>query len=211
VAWQAESGPLASHAMTVYWSALAFGGVLLLASLLGGHGHTDHDTGHADGHDDGHGADGDSAAHAALMLPFLSLRFWIFGLTFFGLTGAVLHGLGLATSLGTAVIASAMGLAMGYGAAQVFQTLARQTVGQIAADGGHVGREGKLLLPTARGQRGKMRVVVNGVTSDLLAETDEETPLPAGTTVLIVGMRGTVALVERSPTPGQSTEQGEQP
>jgi membrane protein implicated in regulation of membrane protease activity len=104
-----------------------------------------------------------------------------------------------------------MGLGMGYGAAQVFQTLTRQTVGQIAADGGHVGREGKLLLPTARGQRGKLRVVVNGVATDLLAETDEEQLIPAGTPVLIVGMRGTVALIERSPTSTHPTEQGEQP
>jgi membrane protein implicated in regulation of membrane protease activity len=213
VAWQAAvaQGPVASHAMTVYLSALAFGGVLLIASLLGGHGHADHDAGHADGHDGDHGADADSAANAALVLPFLSLRFWIFGLTFFGLTGAILHGFGLAGPLATAVIASVMGLGMGYGAAQLFQTLSRQTVGQIAADGGHVGREGKLLLPTSRGQRGKMRVVVNGVATDLLTETDDEKPLPAGTTVMIVGMRGTVAVIERSPTANHPTEQGEEP
>jgi membrane protein implicated in regulation of membrane protease activity len=53
-----------------------------------------------------------------------------------------------------------------------------------------------------------MRVVVNGVATDLLTETDEETPLPAGTTVLIVAMRGTVALVERSPT--SHPQQGEE-
>jgi membrane protein implicated in regulation of membrane protease activity len=92
---------------------------------------------------------------------------------------------------------------MGYGAAQLFQTLTRQTVGQIPADGGHIGREGKLLLPVARGQRGKLRVTAGGAATDLLAETDEETPLPAGTTVLIVGMRGTVAVVERSPAPAK--------
>src|SRR4029434_4998229 len=101
------------------------------------------DSGHADahdGHDGDHAAEADSASHAALVLPFLSLRFWIFGLAFFGLTGAILHGFGLAGPLASAIIASVMGLGMGYGAAQVFQTLARQTVGQIAADGGHVGR-----------------------------------------------------------------------
>jgi membrane protein implicated in regulation of membrane protease activity len=134
------------------------------------------------------------------VLPFLSLRFWIFGLAFFGLTGAILHGLALASPLATAIIASALGLGMGYGAAQLFQSLARQTVGQVAADGGHVGREGKLLLPVARGQRGKVRVLAGGVATDLIVETDEEAPLSTGTTVLIVAMRGTVAVVERSPT-----------
>jgi membrane protein implicated in regulation of membrane protease activity len=210
----AAAAPSAVGAMTIYIAALAFGGILLVASLVGGHDHADH---HAGGHDQDHGDahahdhDAGLAAHATPVLPFLSLRFWIFGLTFFGLTGAVLHGFGLAGPLATAVIASVMGLGLGYGAAQLFQTLARQTVGQIAADGGHVGREGKLLLPTSRGQRGKMRVVVNGVATDLLTETDDEKPLPAGTTVMIVGMRGTVAVIERSPTSNHPTEQGEEP
>jgi hypothetical protein len=82
-------------------------------------------------------------------------------------------------------------------------------VGQVAPDGGHVGREGKLLLPVARGQRGKVRVSAAGVTIDLLAESDDASMLPAGTTVLIVAMRDTVAVVERSPTPGPSPEQGD--
>jgi hypothetical protein len=77
VASQAGVGPAAISAMTIYLAALAFGGVLLIASVVGGHGHADHG-GH--GHDQDHGADGDMAAHAALVLPFLSLRFWIFGL-----------------------------------------------------------------------------------------------------------------------------------
>jgi hypothetical protein len=208
VAWQAGNMASVASPMTLYLAALAFGGVLLLASLIGGHGHADHDGGgHEAGHDhDDHDAASDSAAHAALVLPFLSLRFWIFGLAFFGLTGAILHGFSLAGATATAVIASGLGVGMGYGAARLLQSLARHTVGQLAADGGHVGREGKLLLSTARGQRGKMRVVANGLAVDLLVETDEDIPLPAGTTVLIVSMRGTVAVVERSPAPAGSTE-----
>src|SRR4029078_5762115 len=149
------------------------------------------------------------ASHAALVLPFLSLRFWIFGLAFFGLTGALLHGLGLTSPLGAVVLASGVGLGCGYAAARLFQTLARQAVGQVAPDGGHVGREGKVLLPGARGQRGKVGVTGAGLGVDLLAESDDERPLPAGTTVLIVAMRGTVAVVEQSPAPRSSTEQGD--
>ena len=103
-----------------------------------------------------------------------------------------------------------MGLGFGYGAARLFQALAREAVGQLAPDGGHVGREGKLLLPVARGQRGKVRVSASGVAVDMLAESDDERPLPAGTTVLIVAMRGIVAVVERSPTPPSSSSEREQ-
>jgi membrane protein implicated in regulation of membrane protease activity len=212
VAWQAASTAAAAGggAMTIYLAALAFGGVLLIATLLGGHGHADHHAGdHDQDQDHPHDHDVGPAARAALVLPFLSLRFWTFGLAFFGLTGAVLHGLGSTSPLIAAVLAAALGLALGYGAARLFQTLARETVGQLAPDGGHVGREGKLLLPVARGQRGKVRVTAGGAAVDLLAESDDERPLPAGTTVLIVAMRGTVALVERSPTPSPSTEKGD--
>jgi membrane protein implicated in regulation of membrane protease activity len=208
----ATAGPAAFSAMTVYLAALAFGGVLLVASLVGGHDHTDHHAGHdqdqGDAHPHDHAAGG--APHAALVLPFLSLRFWIFGLAFFGLTGAVLHGLGLTSPLVAAVIATVLGIGFGYGAARLFQTLARETVGQVAPDGGHVGREGTLLLPVARGQRGKVRVTTGGVAVDLLAESDDERELPAGTTVLVVAMRGTVAVIERSPAPSASPpEQGD--
>jgi membrane protein implicated in regulation of membrane protease activity len=209
----ATGGPAAFGAMTVYLAALAFGGILLVASLVGGHDHADH---HAGGHDQDHGDahahdhDAGLAAHATLVLPFLSLRFWIFGLAFFGLTGALLHGLGLTSPLVAAVIATVLGIGFGYGAARLFQTLARETVGQVAPDGGHVGREGKLLLPVARGQRGKVRVSTGGVAVDLLAESDDERELPAGTTVLVVALRGTVAVVERSPAPSDSPpEQGD--
>jgi len=207
----AAAAPSAVGAMTIYIAALAFGGILLVASLVGGHDHADHHVGDHDqdhGNDHAHDHDGGPAAHAALVLPFLSLRFWIFGLAFFGLTGAVLHGLGLTSPLVAAALASGLGLGFGYAAARLFQTLTGQTVGEVAPDGGHVGREGKLLLPVARGQRGKVRVTTGGVAVDLLAESDEERPLPADTTVLIVAMRGTVAVVERSPAPS-SPEQGD--
>jgi membrane protein implicated in regulation of membrane protease activity len=209
VAWQAAA--TAAHAagggMPIYLAALAFGGILLVASLVGHHDHTDHHAGdHAQGHPHDH--DVARAPHAALVLPFLSLRFWIFGLAFFGLTGALLRGVLSTSPLLAAALATAVGLGLGYAAARLLQALARETVGQLPPEGGHVGREGTVLLPVARGQRGKVRVTTAGVAVDLLAESDDERPLPAGTTVLIVAMRGTVAVVERSPAPSSSTEQG---
>ena len=204
IAWQAAAAAAASTAggMGVYLAALAFGGILLVAALVGGHDH-DHHAGHhqagAHSHDAGH------TSHVALVLPFLSLRFWIFGLAFFGLTGAVLLGFRLTSPLLAAALATAVGLGFGYTAAWLFQTLASQTVGQMAPDGGHVGREGKLLLPVARGQRGMVRVMAGGAVTDLLAESDDDRPMPAGTTVLIVAMREAVAIVERSPTPSSPT------
>ncbi len=62
-----------------------------------------------------------------------------------------------------------------------------------------MGREGKLLLPVARGQRGKVRLgLPGGGDVDLLAESEDEA-LGSGAEVLIVEVRGNVAVVARAP------------
>ena len=54
-------------------------------------------------------------------------------------------------------------------------------------------------MPVDRGMRGKVRLTIGGVSTDLIAETESDGALQSGETALVVGMRGTVALVERSP------------
>jgi membrane protein implicated in regulation of membrane protease activity len=206
---QASSAAL----MSVYLGCLVFGGILLVASMVGGHGEdVGHDTGHEvdhgahdggpEGHDHGHHGTGRLPGY----LPLLSIRFWVFALTFFGLTGALLQGLRLTPPVIAALIALVVGLLAGYVAARVFQALMRDTVGELQGAEGHVGREGRLLLPVARGQQGKVRFAAQGGQIDLVAETDGAEALAAGTTVLIVGMRGAVAVVERSVPSKEETQ-----
>jgi hypothetical protein len=179
--------------LPVYIGSFLFGGVLLGASVFGGH---DHDAGgHDASHDAAHG-EGQQGAAAGL-LPLLSLRFWAFSLAFFGLAGAVLTlgGLGALTP----AVAGAFGVGSGYTAARVLRGLARRPLGLIGDGAANVGREGRLLLPVRPGQRGKLRLAVGGVSTDLLAETEGAEALAAGEIVLIVGMRDNVALVVRNP------------
>lgn len=198
---QSSAGTL----LSVYLGCLVFGGILLVASLVGGHGEegADH-AGEAHAHDGGpeHAHGHEHSAHAngraPGYLPLLSIRFWIFTLTFFGLTGVLLQGLALASPVVGALLAAAVGVGAGYGASRAFQSLMRDTVGALEGPEAHVGREGTLLLPVAPGQRGKVRFAAHGGQVDLVAETDGAESLPVGTTVLIVGMRGTTAIVERS-------------
>jgi membrane protein implicated in regulation of membrane protease activity len=97
-------------------------------------------------------------------------------------------------------IAAGVGVAAGLGASMTFRALSRDTVGQLRGAGALVGREGRLLLPVARGQRGKVRVAIPGSGDvDLIAECDDDAPLDAGAVVLIVEVRGNVAVVERVP------------
>jgi membrane protein implicated in regulation of membrane protease activity len=181
--------------LPLYIGSFLFGGVLLGASVFGGHD-TDAGGGHDAGHDTGHGQ-GDQHSHSGF-LPLLSLRFWAFAVAFFGLAGAVLSLAGLGAL--TPAVAGSFGVGSGYVAARVLRGLSRKPLGLVADVGAHVGREGRLLLPVQKGQRGKLRISVGGFSTDLLAETESDAALAAGDTVLIVGMRDNVALVERNPT-----------
>lgn len=193
--------------LSIYLGCLAFGGILLGASALGGH----HDNGHGGGgHSDGSGGEeGHGHLHTAFV-PVLSMRFWTFTLAFFGLTGAVLTALAAVPAAITAGVAAGLGIGAGYGASRLLGALTQRPVGLLAAT--PVGREGKVLLPVEKNQRGKIRISVAGMSTDLIAETETDDKLLAGATVLVVGMRGNVAIIERSPTAlppiGEGTEGG---
>jgi hypothetical protein len=187
--------------LSAYIVCLLAGGVVLGASVFGGH-----DSGGGDAHvDDAHVGDAhDGVDHAghhewAGRIPFLSLRFWTWGVTFFGLAGLALTLGGTPASL-VPWLAAAGGLGSGWGASWALGRLTRDAVGVLPEASSHIGREAKLLLPLRRGARSKIRLSIGGVETDLLAETDLAAEIPAQSTVLVVGMRGLTAVVEPTPT-----------
>jgi membrane protein implicated in regulation of membrane protease activity len=178
----------------IYLGSLLFGGVLIAATVVAGADHGDVHLGDVD-----HGGDGGhDQGHANAWLSLFGIRFWSFGTAFFGLTGLVLRALGWP---GLApIVAGAVGVATGLGASATFRTLTRESIGAVQSAGALVGREGKLLLPVARGQRGKVRLgLPAGGDLDLLAESGEDEALDAGATVLVVEVKGNVAVVARAP------------
>lgn len=176
----------------IYLGSLLFGGVLIAASAFGGadHGgeiHGGGDAGHGGAHDQNQGP---------AWISLFGLRFWSFASTFFGITGLVLRAIGLSAL--APFVATGVGVAAGLGASATFRRLTGETVGQVRGAAALVGREGTLLLPVARGQRGKVRLGrPGGGDVDLLAESDEA--LASGAEVLIVEVRGNVAVVARAP------------
>ncbi len=184
---------------SIYLAGFLFGGVLVFASAFGGHGHA--------AHDGDHGDHGDHGSPRTPSLALFSLRFWSFALAFFGLAGMALGLIdGMAPVL-VGVIAGAAGLGAGATASRVMRGLSGQTVGTMVPGGTLVGREGKLLLPIVPGQRGKARVQIAGTSTDIIVEADVTGTLAAGSTVLIVALRGTIAVVEPSPAPPSETDQ----
>jgi membrane protein implicated in regulation of membrane protease activity len=169
---------------------------LIAASALGGGDHGDVHGGdvHAGG-DHGNGDHPNSGAAAWLSL--FGLRFWSFGAAFFGLTGLVLRALGWSAI--APFLATGLGVAAGLGASATFRMIGRETIGEVKGSGALLGREGKLLLPVDKGQRGKVRLgQPGGGHLDLVAESDEAIALPAGSDVLVIEIRGNVAVVARA-------------
>jgi hypothetical protein len=92
--------------LSAYIVCLLAGGVVLGASMFGGHDSDGGDAHVGDAHGDG---DHDGHHEWAARLPFLSLRFWTWGVTFFGLAGVALTLGGTPASL-IPVLAAAGGV-----------------------------------------------------------------------------------------------------
>ncbi len=182
-----------------YVFSLVVGGVFLgVSALLGakdadaGHGDGGHDGAHDGGHDKDSGADGDVA-----WLPWFSLQFWMFAMAFFGLTGTVLEGFGIAGTIVTAPTAIALGIGSGLAASYALHKLKHDKVESNVGASDFIGRNATVLLPVQKNQTGKIRVQVKGQLIDLVAVTDDVDPIVAKDEVLVIEMREATAVVER--------------
>lgn len=171
-----------------YLAGLFTGGLLLVLSLAGGGPADDVETevagnGDVETHVEVEGdadVDADDGAHTgpapwwASTLPVLSIRFWTFLLTFGGLAGLLLTA---ATPLGAgtvAALAAGVGYAAGIGVTALVRVLEREQITSTLAPAACVGASGVVVLPLARGERGRVRVALENHVIDFDAETDEE-------------------------------------
>jgi membrane protein implicated in regulation of membrane protease activity len=172
----------------IYLGALAFGGTLLLASLV--LGQKDADGGDSvDGDPDPAGVDPGAPVGVGGIdwLPVTSLRFWTFFLAFGGATGSALTQL---TELGAGPVGGAsfaVGWLSGLGMVEAMRTLRRGSVGSEVSTRDLRGEVAEVLIPVARGEVGKVRVVAKGRIHDFIAETDDDGGYVAGDKVMILG------------------------
>lgn len=191
----------------LYLFSFALGGVLLLASIFlgdkdgGGHdspSDSDADSGPSQGID--HGVADSHGSVAGLFTAFLSLRFWMFFLAFFGLTGLVLDGLDLLeSSLIALVISLAMGLITGQVTVAVFRSLSASETSTAAGPGDYIGKSGRVLVGFGPGTLGKLRLTLKGTTVDVLATSDDDRPFSSGDEAMVIQMNETTAMVARVP------------
>ena len=192
----------------IYIAAFVLGACLLCASMFLGHHdadagadvHVDGADAHADadahGHaETDHGGAGHGVSLSDFWLPFISVRFWIFFLCFFGLTGSLFSLFGLAGRWQTLLLALLVGVATGFAAAMIIQYLRKHEVGQATTEEDLKGLEGVVLLPLSPGGTGKVRLDVRGQTVDLVAVSDEQHPIETGRRVVVIDMRDNQAVV----------------
>ena len=175
--------------MNLYLIALAVGGTLVMISLAFGGDGDDIDLDldadvdvdmemDADADLDADAdADADAAGTDALdgWLPITSIRFWTFFLAFFGLTGTLIAGLGLAQSpIATGLIAGAVGWASGAAMIAVYRRLKTDVVDSHVSDRDCLGASATVVVPVLPGQLGKVRLEIKGRTVELLARSEDE-------------------------------------
>jgi membrane protein implicated in regulation of membrane protease activity len=183
----------------VYLAAFVLGlGALVTQIALGGKGDAPH--GGPDLAADGHGADhaGDHPDEAGPSTFLLSLRFWVFLLLAFGITGSLLALLHLAGPIGTAAVATLSGVASGVTAVMVFRAADQTKAVRPAEAREAVGQVGRVLVACAKGRTGQVRVALRGQSVDLIATTADD-EIRRGEDVLIEDVRSGVAHVSRPP------------
>jgi membrane protein implicated in regulation of membrane protease activity len=202
--------------LSIYAAALVFGGIFVAASALGfdkaheAEVHAEPELGPAEVGADaahagqvGHGEAGPAVAEAgALVATFLSLRFWTFAITSFGLSGTLMHVLGVSPviSLPSSLLA---GFGIGLAVATLFRLANKRQVGTIADVKSLLGREGAVLLAIAQDKPGKIRVTHDGQSLDLVARTRDNRRFERGERVLVVDMSAGEATIT-SPTPAHA-------
>ncbi|MCB9563417.1 MAG: hypothetical protein H6708_23705 [Kofleriaceae bacterium] len=185
--------------LQLYWGALAFGGTLLLVSLLlgassqdvdhdaGGGADSDGDAGGDSDADGGaeHGHDGGGAGLD--WLPVTSLRFWTFLLAFGGATGVALTYAHAMSWLPVAGASFGVGWLSGVVVVGALRSLRGSSASSELSGKDVRGEAAEVIVAVTRGDLGKIRLTAKGRVVDLIAETEDEAPLPVGTKVMILG------------------------
>lgn len=160
------------------------GGVLILVNVIsGGHSH-DFDV-HADAPDLDHG--GHDIDHS-LWLPFFSLRFWTYFFGAMGVTGLLLTYLTRATEPSIGILAGVTGLACGMMVVVIMRYLRRYDSNSSANLDELLGLEAKVLVTVRQNTPGKIRCAIKGETLDLLALSQEDSVIEAGSDAIIVAI-----------------------
>ncbi|WP_448380109.1 hypothetical protein [Gloeomargarita sp.] len=118
-------------------------------------------------------------------LPFLSLRFWVFGGGMFGITGVVLTLTGK-PFLTTLIGALLTGLVTGWSLHWILRHLKRHSPNSLITPDDLIGATGTVELPCDSQHPGKVRLTLKGQQVEYPARTAYPTPLETGQPIVVV-------------------------
>ena len=122
------------------------------------------------------------------LLVLKTIKFWTFGLCFFGLTGLLFSW--FAPHLGPVIIlaiALVMGLLIGGATASALQILRYRSANSMIAPGELVGQLGTVEIPFDQNSRGKGRLYFGDNVHEMMARTSDSQAFQAGDRVVVVG------------------------
>lgn len=167
--------------LSIYYFCLILGGIFIALSALSG----------IDGVDFDHYFDCDLEINQSrrLWLPFFNLKFWTFGIGFFGLTGVLLSRIQpplLPTNI--TIISLVIGLFCGIAISLVMRSLSYRQVNSLVRSNDLVGIIGIVEIPFDQNSKGKVKLTVKSSQLYLMAYTQESRLFAKGEEVLVVGM-----------------------
>ncbi|TVQ22873.1 MAG: NfeD-like protein [Leptolyngbya sp. DLM2.Bin15] len=176
--------------LLVYWICCLVGSLFVVLAAVGGLDGADFDSEfEIDVGVDRRDEEERSPLHRrrGLWLPIFSLRFWTFGVCFFGLSGILLSATEMtaATVLLTSV---AMGVICGSIVAIALRQLGRRRIDSLVRSTDYVGLSGTVEIPFDANSRGKIQLQIRGTTLGVMALTDDPNGFQVGDTVFIVSM-----------------------
>lgn len=150
-----------------------------------------------DGGVDSGGSGGNFGEFGSIFASLFSFRSVVFGATFFGLTGTVLHFLDASAPV-TVISAVIMGLLASMLNATLWSQLRR--TGDVSSHLGAndlVGAAGKVVLPISGERRGRVQLDLNGQPQFMVAAPfrDRGEPLEVGESVVVVEVDGSTVRV----------------
>lgn len=180
---------------SIYVACLCIGGVFVGSFLFWGH--SDQETGNGL---ETHDTDYEISSLDGWWLSFLSLRFWVFFLCFFGLTGVVLSILKELSAAVTLFLSIVMGMLSGISVTTVIRYLRRHEAGKVKNSQDYRNLCAEVILPLPAGKKGKIRLSLpSGSIVDLIAHSDTQEELKKGEKVLILDVQNNQAFVTRLP------------
>ncbi|MGL6283386.1 MAG: NfeD family protein [Microcoleaceae cyanobacterium] len=167
--------------LSIYYFCLIVGGIFIALSALAG----------VDGIEFDHHFDCDLEINEfrRFWLPFFNLKFWTFGIGFFGLTGVLLSNIQPALLPNTITIISVIsGLFCGTVISLIMRSLSYRQVNSLVRSHDLVGIIGIVEIPFDQDSKGKVKLTVKNSDLYLIAYTQENREFHKDEKVLVVGM-----------------------